>query len=82
LARLFKLAVWDAEYFATHSGGGLAAGPAKVMYGVYPRLSPAPVTLAPLTAEQSQALDQGSLPSELVPIICGAKTTMNLTSRP
>jgi hypothetical protein len=83
LQRLFKMAVWDANYITTtDSYDAMAAAAVDLMYKVYTRLSQPPVTLAALTPDQISSLDMCELPSELQPTVASAKSSMNLTSRP
>ena len=88
--RLFRLAVWDADYFLSRSDTMIAAAPVRLMYTVYGKPEgfrgalPRGLVLPPLPAEKSSplGLDEGVLPVNLSPAVSAAKTTLGLTQRP
>jgi hypothetical protein len=88
LQTLFKLAVWDANYFSTRDETIIATGPARLMYAIYnrpgfPGTLPSGATLPiPLLPDQSSELDLGHLPPELIAPLATLQNTLGLVRRP
>jgi hypothetical protein len=88
LQRLFRIAVWDANYFISSGDTMVATAPVCLMYAIY-KLSetsrgpfPAGLTLPDLNWYQTSQLDRGDLPAELGASVSTAQTVLGLTSRP
>jgi len=81
--RLFKLAVWDSDYFLSRSETMVSAAPIRLMYAIYDKPEsfrgalPAGIRLPPWSAQR-----WAPQPPELRPAVAAAKTALNLTQRP
>jgi len=90
--RLFRLAVWDADYFLSRDDTIVASGPLQVVYAIFRKPEsfrgplPAGVVLPPLPAGTSGPLDSSDLeelrPADLRPALAAAKVALGLTQRP
>lgn len=85
---VFRLAVWDANYFISGTDYQVAAADVALMYIIYNKpvsfrgAFPPSVTLPTLSEAQVYALAHGDLPSELIPAISAVKSSLGLTARP
>ena len=85
---LFRLAVWDANYFTSQQDYQIASADVRLMYSIYNKPEsfrgafPPGFSLPILTSDHSYALDHEDLPPELVPVLSSAKSALNLTARP
>jgi hypothetical protein len=81
--RLFRLAVWDSDYFLSRSETMVSAAPIRLMYAIYDKPEsfrgalPAGIRLPPWSAQR-----WAPQPPELRPGVAAAKTALNLTQRP
>ena len=88
LQRLFRIAVWDANYFISRGDTILPTAPVCLMYAIYNLPAPSRgsfpdgLTLPDLNGDQSFQLDSGYLPPELGASVSAAATALGLASRP
>jgi hypothetical protein len=88
LQRLFRIAVWDANYFISSGDTMVATAPVSLMYAIYylPETTRGPfptgLTLPDLVGDPSYQLDRGHLPPELGSSVSAAATALGLASRP
>ena len=86
--RLFRLAVWDANYFISNSDSFPASAAVRLIYVIYEKpvvfrgAFPPGVTLPTLSQEQLTLLTMNIVPADLIPAIASVKTALGLTSRP
>jgi hypothetical protein len=90
--KLFRLAVWDAEYFLSRDATTVASGPLEVVYAIFQKPEsfrgalPGGVVLPPLPAGESGALDSDRptwiRPADLHSALAAAKVALGLTQRP
>jgi hypothetical protein len=86
--RLFKLAVWDANYLLAQNDNIVATAPIRLMYSIYNKPEsfrgtfPAGVVIPELAPDQLAMLEVGHLPAGLNSAVLAAKTALGLTSRP
>lgn len=86
--RLFKLAVWDADYFLSRGENLVANGPIRLMYAIYKKPEsfrgsfPHGLTLPELSAQQTWFMEQ-QLPASVNALtVASAKAQLGLTQRP
>jgi hypothetical protein len=88
---LFRLAVWDADYFLSRDDTMVAGGPIEVVYAILQKPEsfrgalPGGVVLPPLPAGASAALDSNRMtlrPADLRLALAAAKVALGLTQRP
>src|SRR6185369_3366949 len=87
--RLFRLAVWDADYFLSKGGMMIASGPIRIMYAIHQKPQsfrgpfPSGLVLPKLDAHPL-GLDQGFTPQpeDLRGAIAKAKELLGLKERP
>jgi hypothetical protein len=85
---LFRLAVWDADYFNSRTDYQVSAAAVRLMYIIYNKpvsfrgAFPPGVVLPTLTADQSYLLEHGMLPQELISAVSSVKSALGLTTRP
>jgi len=83
--RLFKLAVWDADYFLSREETLVAAGPIRLMYVIYDKPEsfrgalPHALVLPPFSVRQSVLLGFGQ---DTRSVVAAAKAALGLTQRP
>ncbi|HWH71407.1 MAG TPA: hypothetical protein VNT26_18675, partial [Candidatus Sulfotelmatobacter sp.] len=90
--RLFRLAVWDADYFLSRSDTLVAGGPVGLMFALYQKPESFRGTLPPGVVLPSWLAGQpgslglpqgaGSQPAELRSAVAAAKGALGLTQRP
>jgi hypothetical protein len=89
--KLFRLAVWDADYFLSRDDTTVASGPLEMAYAIFQKPEsfrgalPGGVALPPLPAGASPALDSGLMtlrPADLRSALAAAKVALGLTQRP
>lgn len=90
--KLFRLAVWDADYFLSRDETTVASGPVEVVYAIFQKPEsfrgafPVGVVLPPLPAGASASLDSDQprwlKPADLNSVFASAKVALGLTQRP
>jgi hypothetical protein len=92
--KLFRLAVWDADYFLSRNDDTLASGPVEIVYAIYQKPEsfrgalPGGLVLPPIPAGGSTALDSDRprflrpRPVDLHSALAAAKVALGLTQRP
>jgi hypothetical protein len=90
--RLYRLAVWDADYFLSREETMIAAGPVGLIYGIAKRPEgyrgslPAAAVLMPPQAKPSSPLDPATRftpdPANLRSEVATAKAALELRERP